>query len=186
MKKNISILLAVIFGLVACNQKMDSETYAHFRSKGNEVTTLAQSTLLTNVGGAIQKGGPQYAVEFCNLNASGIIDSLNKVNDCTISRVSEKNRNPENDLKTKTEKILWNTFENQNIKDTVLREDDKYVYYKRINTAMPACLKCHGNIKTDINPPTKKKLSGLYPEDLATGYKLNDFRGLWKVDFKHK
>jgi hypothetical protein len=184
MKKNASVLLVVIFGFFACNPKIDSETYSHFRSKGNEVTGLAQSTLLTNVGNAIQKGGPEYAVEFCNLNASGLIDSLNRVNNCTISRVSEKNRNPENNLKTKSEKTLWSAFQNQALMDTVLKERDKMVYYKRINTAMPACLKCHGNIETDINVNTKKKINELYPNDLATGYKLNEFRGLWKVEFK--
>ena len=184
MKKKLSTLFVVIFGFVACNQKIDSETYKHFQSKGNEVTTLAQSTLLANVGRAIQKGGPEYAVEFCNLNASGIIDSLNRVNNCVISRVSEKFRKPENNLKTKTEKVLWNTFQNQVLMDTVLMAEDKYTYYKRINTAMPACLKCHGSIETDINLSTRKKLNELYPKDLATGYKLNEFRGLWKVEFK--
>jgi len=183
MKKNVSVFIILIFSFVACNQKMSSETYTHFQSTGNEITTLAQSTLLANVGGAIQKGGSEYAVEFCNLNASAIIDSLNKVNNCIISRVSEKNRNPENNLKTKNEKILWSTFENQELKDTVLTEEDKIVYYKRINTAMPACLKCHGNIETDINVSTRNKLTELYPNDLATGYKLNEFRGLWKVEF---
>jgi len=48
---------------------------------------------------------------------------------------------------------------------------------------MPACLKCHGNIETDINVSTRNKLTELYPNDLATGYKLNEFRGLWKVEF---
>jgi cytochrome c553 len=184
MKIKMSVLFVVFFGFSACNPKIDSETYAHFHSKGNDVATLAQATLLANVGGAIQKGGPEYAVEFCNLNASGIIDSLNRVNNCAISRVSEKNRNPQNNLKTKNEEILWNTFQNHALKDTVLKAGDNFVYYKRINTALPACLLCHGNTETDINQATRKKLNELYPEDLATGYKLNEFRGLWKVEFK--
>ena len=48
---------------------------------------------------------------------------------------------------------------------------------------MPACLKCHGTPEKDIDAATLEKLNLLYPEDLATAYQLNDFRGLWKVEF---
>jgi cytochrome c553 len=58
------------------------------------------------------------------------------------------------------------------------------VYYKPIRIVMPACLKCHGVPGTDIDSVTIQKLQSLYPADLATGYRLNDFRGLWKVEFK--
>jgi cytochrome c553 len=67
-----------------------------------------------------------------------------------------------------------------------LQNGNDLVYYKPIRTGMPACLKCHGNTETDINAATKAKLNELYPNDLATGYKLNDFRGLWKVEFKRQ
>jgi len=48
---------------------------------------------------------------------------------------------------------------------------------------MPACLKCHGVPESDIDSATVQKLRALYPTDLATGYRLNDFRGLWKIEF---
>ena len=84
-------------------EKVDYE----FQKNGNEIAGNVQSTLLKNVGMAIQKGGPQYAVEFCNLEASSIIDSLNQQFDCKISRVSEKNRNPNAGLTSAYEKELW-------------------------------------------------------------------------------
>ena len=132
---------------------------------------------------AIQKGGPQFAIEFCNLKASSIVDSLSQIGDCNISRVSIKNRNLENGLQGDQEKELWEIFEKSNASDTIIQTSKKLVYYKRINLALPACLKCHGNTSTDINAATLDKLSELYPNDLATGYKLNDFRGLWKIEF---
>jgi hypothetical protein len=49
---------------------------------------------------------------------------------------------------------------------------------------MPACLQCHGQPGTDINEATMAQIKNLYPEDHATGYKLGDVRGLWKVTFK--
>ena len=71
-----------------------------------------------------------------------------------------------------------------NRQDTLVEMNQKLVYYKTIKTAMPACLKCHGNAETEINQATSEKLQKLYPNDLATGYQLNDFRGLWKIQFE--
>jgi len=184
MKNNCIIYLLVIILVSSCNPKMDADTYARYREKGDEVTNQSQATLLANVGKAIQEGGPEYAIEFCNLKATPLIDSLNLMNDCIISRVSEKNRNPQNVLKTQEDKLVWKIFESSNQPDTVLQIGKKAVYYKRIHTVLPACLKCHGNPGTDINEATMEKLQSLYPKDLATGYSLNDFRGLWKVEFK--
>lgn len=183
MKNLFVFLFALLLTTTACNQKLDRETYQDYKNRGNEITNQTQSVLLANVGSAIQQGGPEYAVEFCNLKASGLVDSLNQVNNCNISRVSEKNRNPQNALKNKTDRELWATFKNNSLADTVIMVGKQVVYYKRINTAMPACLKCHGDPEQDINAATRQKLQKLYPGDLATGYRLNDFRGLWKVEF---
>ncbi|NQU52049.1 MAG: DUF3365 domain-containing protein [Bacteroidetes bacterium] len=186
MKKHQILSLFLVLILFSCHQKqleISSNTYSEFQKKGQEISNLAQSILLANVGQAIQKGGTEYAVEFCNLNAFSIIDSLNHSNKCTISRVSNKNRNPKNALKNKQEEILWELFEGNVKADTILQTSKKLVYYKRIHIALPACLKCHGIRDADINLPTQKKLQKLYPNDLATGYDLNDFRGLWKIEF---
>ena len=180
--KILPILL--LFFCFTCSPKLDKETYKKYQNSGQEITTNVQAVLLSNVGKAIQTGGPEYAVEFCNLEASSIVDSLNGVYDCEISRVSAKNRNPQNALNSEQEKQMWQLFAEEQLADTVLQSGHGLVYYKPIRTGMPACLKCHGSTETDINAATKQKLEELYPNDLATGYKLNDFRGLWKVEFK--
>ncbi len=180
-------LLLIGFFLFSCNYqdaKISKETYSTYQQKGDNITNLAQATLLGNVGKAIQKGGPEYAVEFCNLKASSIIDSLNISNNCNISRVSDKNRNPENELKDQSEKEIWKIFETSALNDTVVRNKDVLVYYKPIKIGLPACLKCHGNAESEISPATYNKIKTLYPGDLATGYQMGDFRGLWKVVFE--
>jgi len=103
-----------------------------FQKRCNETTILAQSVLLANVGEAMQTGGSVYAVEFCNLKASTIVDSLIIANNCNISRISAKNRNPENVLKTKTDQILWSVFEKGILSDTIIQENNKLIYYKQI------------------------------------------------------
>ena len=181
------LFISFLFILFSCNSpkpKIGAETYSEYQKKGDEIAILAQATLLGNVGKAIQKGGPEYAVEFCNLKASSIIDSLNTLNQCIISRVSDKNRNPENNLKTQNDKEIWKMFQTKMMSDTLVQNKQSLVYYKPIKTALPACLKCHGNAETEISEATLNKIKELYPNDLATGYQLNDFRGLWKVEFK--
>lgn len=180
--KTLSFILLAFVVLISCSTKIDSETYSNAKVKGNEITNRTQATLLSNVGQAIQKGGPEYAIEFCNLKASSIIDSLNQDNNCEISRVSNKNRNPKAQLNS-AEKELWEVFEKGNLSDTIILSNKNLVYYKPIKTALPACLKCHGSIGPDINQATLQELEKLYPNDLATGYKLNELRGLWKVEF---
>ena len=183
MKKNYFLIAVFAILMISCKSKIDNATYVEIQKRGSEISSEAQSVLLANVGRAMQTGGSEYAVEFCNLKASSIVDSLNSVNNCAISRVSAKNRNPENGLKTEADKKLWAIFEAGTLSDTVIQESKTLVYYKPIKTALPACLKCHGELGTDIDSTTTVKLKTLYPADLATGYKLNDFRGLWKIEF---
>ena len=183
MKLNTLFLLVLLL-FFSCRSGIDSEIYTKLQRTGHEVSNKAQATLLANVGMAIQKGGPENAIEFCNLNAASIVDSLSREHNCIISRVSGKNRNPGNSLASASDRELWKIFEKQNLTDTVVQQGNHLVFYKPIRIAMPACLKCHGNPETDINTATKEKLKQLYPKDLATGYQLNDFRGLWKIEFK--
>ncbi len=178
----VSVLSVVV--LFSCNSKINSEKYSEVQNKGSEIANITQTILLANVGKAIKKGGPEYAVEFCNLKASFITDSLNLVNNCTISRHSAKNRNAGNMLNGEMEKSIWEIFEKTNAKDTVVQSKGKLVFYKPIKIASPACLKCHGNPESDINASTFLKIQKLYPNDLAIGYKMNDLRGVWKIEFE--
>ena len=46
----------------------------------------------------------------------------------------------------------------------------------------PLCLKCHGQPEREIAPSTMEVLRRLYPEDRATGFRLGELRGMWRVD----
>lgn len=177
------LLIGALTFLFACSSQIESSVYSEFQKKGNDISGKTQSTLLKNVGLAIQKGGPQHAVEFCNLQASSIIDSLNQQFNCSILRITEKNRNPKAIVSGEIEKELWRIFKEGTLADTIISNTNKLVFYKPIKIGMPACLKCHGNTGSDINTATQEKITELYPKDLATGYALNDFRGLWKIEF---
>ncbi|MCA1758393.1 MAG: hypothetical protein LC658_01370, partial [Bacteroidales bacterium] len=130
MKKNYFLIAVFAIQMISCKSKIDNAIYSEFQKKGNEISTLTQSVLLANVAQAMQTGGAVYAVEFCNLEASTLVDSLNQVNNCVISRVSAKNRHPENGLKTDADKNLWAIFESGTVNDTIIQESKKLIYYK--------------------------------------------------------
>lgn len=192
MKLHSLFLLISFFFIFSCNNNppqnnLDEESYSRYLEKGNKISRQAQSALLSHVSEAMQQGGSSYAVEFCNLKASGITDSLNNIYNCNISRVTDKNRNPDNALATDLEKQLWHYFltvnENSMIHDTVVKSGQQVVYYKPILTAMQTCLQCHGP-EEQIDKDTYIQIKELYPEDKAIGYEMNELRGLWKIEFE--
>ncbi len=155
---------------------------------GDSITILAQQTLLTQVVSAVQRAGHPGAVDYCNIHASSLLDSVAKANKCTIKRISLKNRNSNNAPVTDEEKEILVQFEDsidagKKVKPVLHTTNGALLYYKPIVLGMDACLKCHGDEKKDISPETLAMIKKKYPSDKATGYKLNDLRGAWKVEF---
>ena len=187
MKLRIIVFLSSLF-LISCQQNQRNETeIATMKSKADSITNVSQQVLLQNVAAAISKGGTEYAIDFCNVKAMPITDSMAHQFQTSIQRISDKNRNPNNGLQTKIDHAVFEEFkDNPQLKDSLVSEGNHYVYYKRINLAMSTCLKCHGTTTTDITPNTMKKINEHYPNDKATGYQLNEFRGLWKLLISQK
>ena len=174
--------------LFSCSENKPAEIvdFSEWKQKGDSIATISQKALLEKVSKAIEKGGTEYAVDFCNVEAMPLTDSLSNSLDVRISRISDKNRNPENELNSETDREIFKKFaENNSVKDSLFNEDEQLVYYKRINLTMPACIKCHGNPKIDIEPNTFEKIKSNYPDDKAIGYAMGDFRGLWKIEFRN-
>jgi hypothetical protein len=89
---------------------------------------------------------------------------------------------------TKTEKDQLFKYQvanqqGESIRPEVYLFDDRIEYYQPIFLDKGACLICHGNPGTQISDETLEKIKALYPNDLATGFELNDFRGAWKITF---
>ena len=58
------------------------------------------------------------------------------------------------------------------------------IFYKPIMINSKACLKCHGEPGKHIAAETSEKIKERYPNDFATGFRLNEFRGSWKITFR--
>lgn len=152
---------------------------------GGNITSETQSVLLQNVTAAMQSGGKEHAVRYCNLKATDLVDSLSKLYECEIYRISEKNRNPNNAPKTELDKKMLKMFaESNNVQDKdVIHNDGKHIYYQPIFIQKGACMNCHGDIHTAISEEFYAVIKDKYPDDKAIGYNMGDLRGTWKIVF---
>lgn len=153
--------------------------------KALNIALATKQELGKNLMGAIQSKGALHALEFCHEKALPITDSLAKLKQATIQRISDKNRNPRNKanamevaLIADFQKQINNQKEPQVVKHTIGNQN--FYYYPIITNSM--CLQCHGN-KSKISPEVLKKIQIFYPNDLAIGYQENQVRGIWKIGF---
>lgn len=193
-----TMVVLAVFLLFRCGEtSKDSEEsdaaqdqidLTELRARGEMVSTTAQAVLLASVGKAIAEGGPENAVEYCNLQASGIMDSLSEASKASIGRISNRPRNPRNKIDGQIDVLAWNYWSGkqpgEGANDTVLvARNGTPFYYKPIRIGMETCLKCHGSRSTEISIATLNVLDSLYPADVAVNYRMGDLRGLWKIGF---
>tara|TARA_R110002050_G_scaffold54057_1_gene122627 strand:+ start:2801 stop:3748 length:948 start_codon:yes stop_codon:yes gene_type:complete len=155
--------------------------------KGESIALQTKKVLGKNLMAAIAEGGSAYAVDFCNLKAINLTDSMGEQLNARVKRVSDKNRNS-NNAASPEELTFINKFKDMlTQKETptgelVKRADGYRGIYPIITNQM--CLQCHGEVGTDIADLTLDRIQALYPDDLALGYKMNELRGIWVVDFQ--
>jgi hypothetical protein len=188
IKFTITLLsLSTVFLLASCgNSDTEEDTIItepiNHQAIGDSLSTISQQTLLANVAREMKSGGPVHAIDFCNLNASPLMDSLSKQYDVEISRITAQARNPSNKASA-SELELLQSMMNSNSKDTLIHSDASTTYYKSIKLGMSTCLKCHGT-SSDTDENTLAAILERYPKDQATNYALGDFRGAWKIEFE--
>ncbi len=192
--KNIPLLfLSMIFLLAACQQKqkpnLSPEETAQYLSEGKVIVQESFKALSSQLAAAMNEGGVQNAVSYCNLRANPITDSLSKAHNVIISRITLRPRNIENEAVNNDADVLADYMKVMDSGEpmepfiqSVTR--DSITYYAPITIISPLCLKCHGDLGQDIAPADYELIRSLYPEDKATGYRMNDLRGAWKIEFK--
>lgn len=152
-----------------------------------EVEKLALATkkvLGKNLMGALEKGGKEHALSFCNVKAYPLTDSMSNALAHSIRRVSDKARNPKNQASEAELAILAKyalALENkEEMTATIVETEAGKMGYFPILTN-PMCLQCHGVIGAELEGPFYEKVKALYPEDQAIGYAAGELRGMWVV-----
>ena len=186
------VLLSFLVGPSCKNADTDQETTGAVSTEidyiklGDSITYIAQVELINVLLGALEAGGPEGAIEFCNANALDIMEVFSEKFDCKISRITDKYRNPADKLQGSTDNMAWQVLKGQvdDKKAFTMKNDGKVIFYTPIVIGANFCLKCHGDPDEHIGSGTMAKIKELYPKDLATGYKFGDLRGAWKVEFR--
>jgi hypothetical protein len=101
----------------------------------------------------------------------------------SIRRTAIKYRNP-NNKPDATDLVVMNDMiaEGNLSKPLVVDMGKSFRVYKAL-PIKPPCLKCHGNLES-MPKEMKTLINKKYPHDLATGFKLNEFRGVVVSEIK--
>ncbi len=165
------------------NIKLDP-SYAQI---GLDIAFKTKAQLGKNLIGTMKEKGTVEALQFCNIKAIPLTDSMATAHQAIIKRVSDKTRNPDNkanDIELKNieyfKTALANKDELKPIVDSI--NDNVHFYYPIVTNAM--CLQCHGDPFKDLKPELLTALNKLYPKDEALGYSENQVRGIWSIQFK--
>jgi len=199
MKMRIAILgLSCLFTLPLAAE----ETPAAPAAKASPVLTLAKphlksyrqslkkygKNLKKTLKQAMKKGGPVNAMSVCNSQALPITKQHSDMHAWEISRTSLKPRNPANAPDAWETKIMQDfdkrraagekpkTLEYSEI--VVAEDGSKSLRYIKAIPTGKVCLQCHGS---DLKPEVSAKLTELYPDDKATGFKVGDLRGAFSI-----
>jgi cytochrome c553 len=172
-------------------QAGEDESYSplpsYYNEKGMEVVTAAQGVLGKKLMTAIQERGPEGAIAFCKAAATGLTDSVGIMKNAAVKRVTDKPRNTANQA-TVEEVGFITAFKRQVENNGEIRpitkemnEDEVYFYYPIVTNAM--CLQCHGTPNKEVTAAVGATLATLYPQDQATGYDIQQVRGMWRIQF---
>ena len=185
------VLLMSGFLLFSCGKKADTDTSSATTSD-NDLLVDASNRLIAKFGkelkselmAAMSDGGAENAISVCQLKAPEIAKA-NSGQYWSIVRVSDKNRNPENFADDHQMAILARFADTTGQTAAYSYEWSEqqpkiFRYYKPIMTA-PLCLKCHGPID-QLEPGVKAALQEKYPDDKATGYDVDQLRGMFVVE----
>lgn len=170
------------------NKKMAAENIqTKYSDRGMEYALAAKAVLGKNLIKAINEKGTSGAVEFCNIKAIPLTDSLSVMKNAVIERVSDKPRNKKN--AANEEELGYITYFKKLVaagtqpKPIVKTEKGEVNFYYPITTNT-MCIQCHGKPNEQIQVETLTALKNLYPMDKAVGYDVNEVRGMWAINFE--
>mgnify|MGYP001088894035 CR=1 FL=1 len=194
MRKILSIIFLSAL-LASCNQQVDQneeiETATpeeiNYSELGNLIVTQSQQALGGELKAAIQRGGILEAVNYCNLNAIPLTDSLASFYNVAIKRATSKPRNPQNEASAAELEILsvWETKQqNAGVISPVLFDSEGTVDFYSPIIVQSLCTNCHGKIGESLTVENNQIIKEKYPNDQSVGYAEGDLRGMWHITFK--
>jgi len=133
------------------------------------------STLAQDKSGVVAMG-------VCQSLASKMVEEYNGITpNVTIRRTALKYRNPQNKPDKVDEAVMYQLESSKSFKPVAVDMGNSYRVYKPMFMEQ-SCLKCHGD-RDDIAPQVLNMIKQKYPNDMATGFKPGEFRGVTVAEF---
>lgn len=180
-------LILLVFTLVACEKR---EPVSHIpRDEAVKLAREAAQDAFAQLSGelakAIEEGGPVAAIPICSEKAQPLVAEVASRRQLGLRRLSDRPRNPQQQASgtdLATIESFRTAIQNKTAPEPAVVEtpDGSTLVRLPIIVSQPLCLQCHGT-DADIADDTRAAIRKLYPEDQATGYQLNDLRGIWQV-----
>ncbi|HHM20938.1 MAG TPA: DUF3365 domain-containing protein [Bacteroidetes bacterium] len=159
-----------------------------YLEKGKKIAQATFAVLGGQLQAALKEGGVSKAVQYCNLAAYPLVDSLSRVHQADIRRTSLKVRNPKN-APTPEEKAILQQYEKTAkeggpLKPVVKEENDHTIAFYAPIKVNAFCIQCHGVPGQTLKEEDYSVIKKLYPDDKAIGYSDGNLRGMWSIRFK--
>lgn len=183
----IILILFSILAFLACEKEtlkfelVEGESFKEINKEYRKIVRQSFIFLSSELKEQMRLGGVEQGIKACNVKAPEIENKLSKNFEMTIRRTSDKYRNLDNKPDDIDSEILDIYLKNNDKKPKLIKTADGIRYYFPIKT-LPLCLSCHGDIDSQIGKENYALIKKLYPDDNATGYKKDDFRGLWVLE----
>ncbi len=191
MQRIVTLLVAILF-LSGCGQREETGDAADpLREREQLLTSAAHKIvgdfsreLKSELLAAINAGGPAYAVQVCSELAPTIADQFSEEHQILVRRVSDRNRSP-NNIPDSLQAVLLDRFrQSDSLEEVIVWKDydslQVFAYHKPIWTGQ-LCLNCHGP-QEKLDRELQQTLAEKYPNDLATGFREGDLRGMFVVE----
>ncbi len=191
----LSVLVIGLF-LTQCSGEVKNHTPTYteeelvsYREEGLQAAMATKAALGSVLIPTVTQKGTVAALEFCNIKAIPLTDSMSVDQNKVLYRVSDKPRNPENLANEMELEYIASAKENialgEMVTPTVYAIGDRVIGYYPIITNQ-FCLQCHGNAGEEISEETLAAIQRIYPQDKATGYSEGEIRGIFVVEMEGK
>lgn len=180
---NLSLAALLAFGLAAANVQAEEANVKTARAAAQELGKTLKGRLLS----VMKAEGPAAAVAVCAQDSHQIALEISEKVGMEVGRRALKFRNwgnmPDDWERQTLERFLAAQVRGEDIatlehSEVVSVEGEEVFYWAKPILLQQPCTTCHGdNVAADV----KAVVADYYPEDLATGFKVGELRGIFSV-----
>ena len=154
----------------------------HYVSRADLVILSLHEALRRELTGALDQGGPAFAINSCHVDVTGVIQRIARGEGIAAGRTSDRLRNPTN-VSPPWAAALVRANAGRRVQDVEGYAVDlgPSVGVLRPIAEQPMCASCHGPADK-LDPAVRKVLVERYPVDKALGFAKGEIRGWFWVE----